>query len=114
MTELDKLADLFATDFTAAVKAHKTAQEAAVETIQTALAQWQAKREEGMKEVRAMRVKAGELIAESLRLEQRIDADDRAAAREIDGLLAECGGKKRLGRRVAPKAIAAPPAANMQ
>lgn len=105
MTDIETIAETLAVDFTAAVKASGKARAQAVDDITEARWCAEKKRRDGLAAIRKMREQAGELIAESIRAEEALEAAWRSDQAEIDMMMADLRGAK-LGNGRKLKAIA--------
>jgi hypothetical protein len=104
--DIENIAETIATEFTAAVKASNKAKQAKVDEVLTGLADANAARDEGLHEVRRMQEEAAKIVAESLRLGEKIEAKYREDMRSVEAALNELRGPTVVTSRKKP-AIAA-------
>jgi len=90
--QIEQLADTLTVEFTAAVKAANRARSAQVDAITGAKQAADEARRKGLAEVRRMQEEAARLVAESLRVAERVEARHREAEDDILAMIGELRG----------------------
>jgi hypothetical protein len=106
MSDIEQIAETIATEFTAAVKASNRAKQAKIDGLMSEFSEADARRMEGLGEVRRMQEEAAKIVAESLRLGEKIEAKYREDMRSVEAALNELRGPTVISSRKKP-AIAA-------
>jgi hypothetical protein len=104
---LESIAETLSGEFSRAVAAEQKARSAAVDLLTQARAAADEARIAGMSRVREARKEAADIVAQSLKDEERIEADWRRANAEIDDMLAEMRGGSRTLKQPRLKAVGA-------
>lgn len=104
--DIEHVAELLTVDFTATVKAIKKARAAKVDGITSAMEEAEAERTEGLAEVRRMQEEAARMVAESLRMAEKVEAKYASDARAIMRQIAEMRGPSVTASRGRVRAIA--------
>jgi hypothetical protein len=97
MTTMREIADTLSNDFVAAVAATERAQIAALDDVSAKLGEARAKRDEAYASVQRKREQAAELVAQSLREEEKCQAEFQVALNSIADDVAQIRGQKSLG-----------------
>jgi len=102
MNNMQDITRDFAESMQAAINAAETTTARAIDQVGAAMRAAEARRREGLHEVRAQRQQAAEMVAESLKAEQRIEREYQAAVDEIHAALIEVRPKRIGGPALTP------------
>ena len=97
MTTMREIAQTMTTDFVAAVAATERAQVAALDDVTAKLDEARKRREETMAAVQRKREQAADIVAQSLREEEKCNGEFQAALNAISDDLSSMRGAKPLG-----------------
>ena len=98
MADIDQIANMIATDFTAAVKAANKSRQMQAQNILAKIEDADAERRKGLADVRRMQEAAAKTVADSIRLAEKTEDRFHEAMREAQAELAALGGPSKIDK----------------